>query len=100
MSLALANNQPGLSLWDTLPRNNSYDTSDMIEIGYIWKHIGIRGEVAIRIRTSFQDMRVGLAGPRYDRPSVLLSHNSHERTLWIAADILQCMAATSAVQNG
>lgn len=65
LSLALANNQPETSLWDALPKMSSYDASDMIEIGYVWKHLGIRGEVAIRIRTSFQDMRVGLAGPRY-----------------------------------
>lgn len=52
-------------VWSTLSRLDRCDTSDMVEVGYIWKHLGIRGEVAIRIRTSLQDMRVGLAGRRY-----------------------------------
>lgn len=51
-------------VWDVGEVIKQYSRSDMIEVGYIWKELGVRGEVAIRIRTCFQDMRVGLAGPR------------------------------------
>lgn len=64
IKLPLSDNGTERAFWSTLPQNVTYCPDDMIEIGYVWKHLGIRGEVAIRTRTSFEDMRLGLAGTR------------------------------------
>eukprot|EP00892_Ulva_mutabilis_P004550 jgi/Ulvmu1/2467/UM136_0019.1 len=56
------------NVWRTFRSTCDYDALDMLEIGAVWKALGIRGEVAIRMRTSLQDMRVGLSGRRYFLP--------------------------------
>jgi hypothetical protein len=41
-----------------------YEPDEYVEIGFVWKAIGARGEVLVRVCTSLQDYRVGLPGPR------------------------------------
>lgn len=50
-----------------LVKQTDYNPHDYVEVGFVWKAIGARGEVLVRVCTSLQDYRVGLAGPRCDR---------------------------------
>ena len=51
-----------------LVKEENYAAKDFIEIGFVWKAIGARGEVFVRVCTSLQDYRVGLPGPRCENP--------------------------------
>lgn len=51
-----------------LVREENYAAKDFIEIGFVWKAVGARGEVFVRVCTSLQDYRVGLPGPRCENP--------------------------------
>jgi hypothetical protein len=53
------------AFWKDLPAVTNYDEDDFIAVGFVWEAVGIRGEVAIRIRTSLHDARVALPGPRH-----------------------------------
>lgn len=44
-----------------------YNYQEYVEIGFVWKAIGARGEVLVRVCTSLQDYRVGLPGHRCAR---------------------------------
>lgn len=50
-----------------LVKEEEYNYKDFKEIGFVWKAIGVRGEVLVRVCTSLQDYRVGLPGPRCDK---------------------------------
>lgn len=48
-----------------LVKHTEYNSDDFLEVGFVWKSIGTRGELLLRVCTSLQDYRVGLAGQRY-----------------------------------
>jgi hypothetical protein len=57
---------------DFLVELTGYDPQEYVEIGFVWKAIGARGEVLMRVCTSLQDYRVGLPGPRCENTVLLI----------------------------
>lgn len=83
--------QQGMPKLPLTTQISQYSASEFVEIGFVWKAFGVRGEVAVRVITSLQDYRVGIPGYRHDTLldktfvtawiSLVLFERSHVRTL-------------------
>jgi hypothetical protein len=64
----------------------SYTPSEFTEVGYVWKSYGARGELAVRVRTSLQDYRVGVPGHRHGTSSLLVDAKSRVGSSMLVAE--------------